>query len=69
MCTPPAFSCNAGEFLEMSSQQCTQCAAGTYSLGSGVRFDEWDDIPAGFTNLATYLDSGPGGDEALTCSK
>ncbi|XP_048874326.1 endosome/lysosome-associated apoptosis and autophagy regulator family member 2-like [Brienomyrus brachyistius] len=66
--TDCTFSCNAGEFLEMSSQHCTQCAAGTYSLGSGVRFDEWDDIPAGFTNLATYLDSGPGGDEALTCS-
>ncbi|XP_018585999.1 UPF0577 protein KIAA1324-like [Scleropages formosus] len=66
--TDCTFSCEAGEFLEMSAQQCTQCAAGTYSLGSGIRFDEWDDIPAGFTSLATYMDNGPGGDEALTCS-
>ncbi|XP_015208687.1 endosome/lysosome-associated apoptosis and autophagy regulator family member 2 isoform X1 [Lepisosteus oculatus] len=66
--TECTFSCAAGEFLEMSSQQCTQCAAGTYSLGSGIRFDEWDDIPAGFTSLATYMDSGPGGDEALSCN-
>ncbi|KAJ8395655.1 hypothetical protein AAFF_G00028920 [Aldrovandia affinis] len=58
----------AGEFLEMSAQQCTQCAAGTYSLGSGIRFDEWDDIPAGFTSLATYMTNGPVGEQALMCS-
>uniref|UniRef100_A0A8C1MWG8 KIAA1324 like n=1 Tax=Cyprinus carpio TaxID=7962 RepID=A0A8C1MWG8_CYPCA len=46
------FSCKAGEFLEMSAQECTRCAAGTYSLGSGLRFDEWDDIPPGFSSLA-----------------
>ncbi|XP_035282980.1 endosome/lysosome-associated apoptosis and autophagy regulator family member 2 isoform X1 [Anguilla anguilla] len=66
--TDCAFSCNAGEFLEMSNQQCTQCAAGTYSLGSGIRFDEWDDIPAGFTSLATYMTSSPAGEEALSCN-
>ncbi|KAG9330651.1 hypothetical protein JZ751_023433, partial [Albula glossodonta] len=66
--TDCTFSCEAGEFLEMSAQQCTQCAAGTYSLGSGVRFDEWDDIPPGFTSLATYMDSGPSGEDSLTCS-
>ncbi|KAJ8390001.1 hypothetical protein AAFF_G00111620 [Aldrovandia affinis] len=66
--TDCTFSCEAGEFLEMSAQQCTQCAAGTYSLGSGIRFDEWDDIPAGFTSLATYMDSSPAGEETLTCN-
>ncbi|XP_035257144.1 endosome/lysosome-associated apoptosis and autophagy regulator family member 2-like [Anguilla anguilla] len=66
--TDCTFSCGAGEFLEMSAQQCTQCAAGTYSLGSGMRFDEWDDIPPGFTSLATYMDSGPAGEDTLTCS-
>ncbi|KAG7454325.1 hypothetical protein MATL_G00258430 [Megalops atlanticus] len=60
--TDCTFSCEAGEFLEMSAQQCI------YSLGSGVRFDEWDDIPAGFTSLATYMDNGPGGDDSLTCN-
>jgi len=26
-----------------------QCQPGTFSLGSGVRFDEWDKLPDGFT--------------------
>lgn len=60
-----AFSCAAGEFLEMSAQECTQCAAGTYSLGSGLRLDEWDDIPPGFSSLAT----SPDGQNASTCSR
>lgn len=45
-----AFSCNEGEFLDMQSQRCKKCAAGTYSLGTGVAFDEWDRLPPGFTN-------------------
>uniref|UniRef100_A0A8C1LAW1 Si:dkey-153k10.9 n=1 Tax=Cyprinus carpio TaxID=7962 RepID=A0A8C1LAW1_CYPCA len=64
--TDCTFSCEAGEFLEMSSQQCTSCAAGSYSLGSGVRFDQWDSIPAGFSSLATYMDSGGSGDDSMT---
>ncbi|XP_076119419.1 endosome/lysosome-associated apoptosis and autophagy regulator family member 2 [Alosa pseudoharengus] len=66
--TDCTFSCEAGEFLEMSAQECTQCAAGTYSLGSGVRFDEFDDIPSGFTSVATYLDSGNHAEDELTCN-
>ncbi|MGH0155790.1 UNVERIFIED_CONTAM: hypothetical protein FKN15_006629 [Acipenser sinensis] len=65
--TECTFSCAVGEFLEMSTQQCTPCAAGTYSLGSGIWFDEWDDLPPGFTNLATYMDNGPGSDETVSC--
>lgn len=34
----------------MQSQRCRKCAAGTYSLGTGVAFDEWDSLPSGFTN-------------------
>uniref|UniRef100_A0AAX7UXT3 MRH domain-containing protein n=1 Tax=Astatotilapia calliptera TaxID=8154 RepID=A0AAX7UXT3_ASTCA len=52
--TDCSFSCPAGKFLEMSTQQCTPCAAGSYSLGSGLRFDQWDAIPAGFTSLMEY---------------
>ncbi|KAL1257061.1 hypothetical protein QQF64_012606 [Cirrhinus molitorella] len=66
--TDCTFSCKAGEFLEMSAQECTQCAAGTYSLGSGLRFDEWDDIPPGFSSLATNPDNAPNGQNASTCS-
>ncbi|KAM3618792.1 uncharacterized protein V6R79_024991 [Siganus canaliculatus] len=46
--TQCTFSCNEGEFLDMQSQQCRKCAAGTYSLGTGVAFDEWDSLPPGF---------------------
>lgn len=53
----------------MSAQQCTQCAAGSYSLGSGVRFDQWDSMPAGFSSLATSLESGPRGDGGLSCNR
>ncbi|KAL7828130.1 hypothetical protein AOLI_G00312820 [Acnodon oligacanthus] len=66
--TDCTFSCEAGEFLEMSSQQCTACAAGSYSLGSGVRFDQWDSIPAGFSSLATYMEPEGSGDESLSCN-
>ncbi|NWU88079.1 K1324 protein, partial [Onychorhynchus coronatus] len=64
-----AFSCKAGEFLEMQAQTCRPCAAGTYSLGTGVRFDEWDEVPRGFANVATNLElqEGPG-DAAGNCS-
>ncbi|XP_067090426.1 endosome/lysosome-associated apoptosis and autophagy regulator family member 2 [Osmerus mordax] len=66
--TACTFSCAAGEFLEMTAQECTLCAAGSYSLGSGVRFDQWDVIPAGFSSLATHLDNGPHGDDSVTCN-
>ncbi|XP_067095809.1 endosome/lysosome-associated apoptosis and autophagy regulator 1 [Osmerus mordax] len=46
--TQCTFFCSEGEFLDMSSQECQKCAAGTYSLGTGVAFDEWDDLPSGF---------------------
>uniref|UniRef100_A0A8D0F114 Endosome-lysosome associated apoptosis and autophagy regulator 1 n=1 Tax=Strix occidentalis caurina TaxID=311401 RepID=A0A8D0F114_STROC len=57
------FSCKAGEFLDMKAQACKPCAEGTYSLGTGVRFDEWDEVPHGFANVATNLevDDAPGG--------
>ncbi|XP_056137128.1 endosome/lysosome-associated apoptosis and autophagy regulator family member 2 [Lampris incognitus] len=66
--TDCTFTCEAGEFLEMSAQECTQCAAGSYSLGSGIRFDQWDSMPAGFSSLATLLDNSPHGDDRLTCN-
>ncbi|KAI4825305.1 hypothetical protein KUCAC02_020991 [Chaenocephalus aceratus] len=58
--TECTFSCKAGEFLEMLSQECTQCAAGSYSLGSGIRFDQWD--PGNLTGKQSP------GDEKLTCN-
>lgn len=61
-----AFSCSEGEFLDMRSQQCQKCAAGTYSLGTGVAFDEWDSLPPGFV---THGANTNGGDAHTDCSK
>ncbi|KAM8739882.1 endosome/lysosome-associated apoptosis and autophagy regulator family member 2-like isoform 2-T2 [Acanthopagrus schlegelii] len=66
--TDCSFSCPAGKYLEMSIQECTPCAAGSYSLGSGLRFDQWDAIPAGFTSLASFLDPGPNGEDIQACN-
>ncbi|XP_032896107.1 endosome/lysosome-associated apoptosis and autophagy regulator family member 2 isoform X2 [Amblyraja radiata] len=51
-----SFSCGSGEFLDLLNQTCSKCAAGTYSLGSGVRFTEWDNFPPGFSTVATYVE-------------
>ncbi|XP_049736129.1 endosome/lysosome-associated apoptosis and autophagy regulator 1 isoform X1 [Elephas maximus indicus] len=58
--TECSFSCNAGEFLDMKDQSCKPCAEGRYSLGTGIRFDEWDELPHGFANLATNMEMEDG---------
>ncbi|NXD15622.1 K1324 protein, partial [Nothocercus nigrocapillus] len=67
--TECSFSCKAGEFLDMKAQTCQPCAAGTYSLGTGVRFDEWDEVPRGFANVAANLELDDGfGDSVENCT-
>ncbi|XP_064354132.1 endosome/lysosome-associated apoptosis and autophagy regulator 1 isoform X2 [Dromaius novaehollandiae] len=67
--TECSFSCKAGEFLDMAAQVCEPCAAGTYSLGTGVRFDEWDEVPRGFVTAAANLEPGDGpGGSAGNCT-
>ncbi|KAG8577057.1 hypothetical protein GDO81_010050 [Engystomops pustulosus] len=51
------FSCDSGQFLDIKTQSCTECAAGTYSLGTGIKFDEWDEMPSGFSNVATFMET------------
>ncbi|XP_004388094.1 endosome/lysosome-associated apoptosis and autophagy regulator 1 isoform X3 [Trichechus manatus latirostris] len=58
--TECSFSCNAGEYLDMKDQSCKPCAEGRYSLGTGIRFDEWDELPHGFANLATNMEMEDG---------
>ncbi|PNJ46517.1 KIAA1324 isoform 6 [Pongo abelii] len=54
--TECSFSCNAGEFLDMKNQSCKPCAEGRYSLGTGIRFDEWDELPHGFASLSANME-------------
>uniref|UniRef100_A0A8B9ML90 KIAA1324 n=1 Tax=Accipiter nisus TaxID=211598 RepID=A0A8B9ML90_9AVES len=63
--TECSFSCKAGEFLDMKAQACKPCAEGTYSLGTGIRFDEWDEVPHGFANIATNLEVDDGFSDAV----
>uniref|UniRef100_A0A8C5LY48 MRH domain-containing protein n=1 Tax=Leptobrachium leishanense TaxID=445787 RepID=A0A8C5LY48_9ANUR len=51
--TKCSFSCSEGQYLDMTVQKCTPCAEGTYSLGTGVRFDEWTELPHGFTSISS----------------
>ncbi|XP_075470123.1 endosome/lysosome-associated apoptosis and autophagy regulator 1 isoform X3 [Ascaphus truei] len=59
--TACSFSCTAGQFLDMRVQQCTPCGEGTYSLGTGVRFEEWSELPHGFSSVASDLYGGTTG--------
>uniref|UniRef100_A0A8C3YBV7 Endosome-lysosome associated apoptosis and autophagy regulator 1 n=1 Tax=Catagonus wagneri TaxID=51154 RepID=A0A8C3YBV7_9CETA len=70
--TECSFSCKAGEFLDMKDQSCKPCAEGRYSLGTGIRFDEWDELPHGFATLSTNMemeDSTTGSTGNCTSSK
>ncbi|XP_030640294.1 UPF0577 protein KIAA1324 [Chanos chanos] len=42
----------------MKTQECRKCALGTYSLGTGVAFDEWDNLPAGFVSQGVSMSYG-----------
>ncbi|MEE6509684.1 hypothetical protein FKM82_027368 [Ascaphus truei] len=41
----------------MKTQLCSKCAVGTYSLGTGIKFDEWGKMPSGFSNVATFMET------------
>uniref|UniRef100_A0A673N9Q7 UPF0577 protein KIAA1324-like n=1 Tax=Sinocyclocheilus rhinocerous TaxID=307959 RepID=A0A673N9Q7_9TELE len=59
------FSCNEGEFLDMRTQECQKCVSGTYSLGTGAAFDEWDTLPTGFVSHGISMNLG---DTHTNCS-
>lgn len=40
----------------MKDQSCKPCAEGRYSLGTGIRFDEWDELPHGFASLSANME-------------
>lgn len=68
-----SFSCASGEYLEMKNQVCSKCGEGTYSLGSGIKFDEWDELPVGLPALTSqiFMDTvvGPSDSRPEGCNK
>ncbi|EJW83103.1 hypothetical protein WUBG_05987, partial [Wuchereria bancrofti] len=43
-----SFTCGAGMYLDIVTQRCQLCPKGTYSLGDGIRYDVFDEIPPNF---------------------
>ncbi|XP_052285600.1 endosome/lysosome-associated apoptosis and autophagy regulator family member 2-like isoform X2 [Dreissena polymorpha] len=62
------FECPVGHYLDMASQQCKNCAAGTYSSGSSAQFDDWEKLPAGFSVSTESLSSWELDSEPINCS-
>ena len=55
------FTCDKGQYLDLTNdQECKSCPPGTYSLGDGERFEEWNTIPDGFTSSAETFSRGYG---------
>ncbi|XP_077995582.1 endosome/lysosome-associated apoptosis and autophagy regulator family member 2-like [Glandiceps talaboti] len=51
------FSCDAGEYLAVDDdQKCHKCPVGTYSMGGGIRYEDWSELPAGFSMLSETID-------------
>ncbi|PAV57468.1 hypothetical protein WR25_26888 [Diploscapter pachys] len=44
-----SFSCKPGRYLDIETQQCRPCDPGRYSLGGGIRFEEFVTLPEGFS--------------------
>ncbi|WAR25422.1 ELAP2-like protein [Mya arenaria] len=61
--TKCSFTCEKGTYLDIASQQCKHCPAGTYSRGSAAHFDDWDTLPNGFSasteSIAAYESDAP----------
>ena len=43
-----------GQYLDVAgNQKCHSCPEGTYSVGNGIRYDNWEKIPEEFTTTKT----------------
>ncbi|XP_060575357.1 endosome/lysosome-associated apoptosis and autophagy regulator family member 2-like isoform X2 [Ruditapes philippinarum] len=62
--------CSAGEFLDMDKLKCKPCPSGKYSSGNVAHFDDWSELPKGFSvTTESFQGFGDGGDEIVDCSK
>nr|CAD7265227.1 unnamed protein product [Timema shepardi] len=51
-------SCEAGYYFDLGDLTCRMCHPGTFSLGGGVLFDTWEDLPQGFyTQVESFRSS------------
>ncbi|KAL4226884.1 hypothetical protein ACF0H5_014862 [Mactra antiquata] len=62
--------CEGGQFLNMDSQECEACPAGTYSSGSNAFLDDWETLPKGFSKQTeTFSSYGEEDDTPIDCKK
>ncbi|GAU93556.1 hypothetical protein RvY_05482 [Ramazzottius varieornatus] len=51
--------CPAGHYYSVEALECSPCKAGTYSSGNAQIYDDWPEIPSGFsTQMTTLANSG-----------
>ena len=50
-------TCQSGFFLPVGATACEQCPAGTFSIGGGVRVEDWKEWPHGLTASSYCLDT------------
>ncbi|KAF1756226.1 hypothetical protein GCK72_012679 [Caenorhabditis remanei] len=50
-------SCEPGHYLDLDSQHCRPCNPGFFSLGGGIRYEEFVTLPSGFS--VDNMDSNP----------
>lgn len=52
-------SCPAGYLYSLEALKCTECPAGTYSVGNAQYYEDWSSLPNGFvTKTAPITESG-----------
>jgi len=49
-------TCGPGEALLIGDTQCTSCAPGSYSIGGGDTFEDWDSKPRDFITFCSQID-------------
>lgn len=51
---PCNITCGQGEFLPIGAPACAVCDPGTYSIGGGYKFSNWEAMPEGFQTLCRF---------------
>ncbi|CAL2038806.1 unnamed protein product [Caenorhabditis brenneri] len=66
-----SFSCEPGHYLDLDSQHCRPCNPGFFSLGGGIRYEEFVTLPSGFSidNMDSNPDSQYSNQQIVACPK
>lgn len=57
-------TCGPGQYLPLGKTQCSPCGPGTYSVGGGVRFEDWGE--QGYAHIKQSFRQGPSGESCST---